>query len=70
MGNTHVYKARVKRWRAKLDKYEEKYRMFVQKKLKVYVKLAEAQALLYNQVAVFFLRLMHLASKGMNFLSL
>ena len=54
MGSTHVYKARVKRWRAKLDKYEEQYRTFVQKKLKVYVKLAEAQTLLYNQVAVFF----------------
>ncbi len=54
MGSTHVYNARVKRWRAKLDKYEERYRMFVQKKQNAYAKLAEAQAWLYNQVAVLF----------------
>jgi len=41
VGSTHVYNARVKRWGAKLNKYEEKYRTFVQKKQKAYVKIAE-----------------------------
>ena len=46
----HTYKTRVLRWKAQLEKYEEKYRTFAQKKQKAYAKLAEAQAWLYNQV--------------------
>ena len=54
MGSTHVNNARVKLWGAKLNKYEEKYRTFVQKKQKAYAKIAEAPAWLYNQVAALF----------------
>jgi hypothetical protein len=46
--NEHTYNVRVKRWRAKLEKCEERYRTFAQKKQKAYAKLAESQAWLYN----------------------
>ena len=49
--NHTTNKARLLRWRAKLEKYEEKYRTFAQKKQKAYAKLDETQAWLYNQVA-------------------
>ncbi len=51
VSNEHTYNVRVKRWRSKLQKYEERYRTFAQKKQKEYAKLVEAQAWLYNQVA-------------------
>jgi hypothetical protein len=50
--NEHTYNARVKRWRTKLEKYEERYRTFAQKKQKAYAKLAEAW--LCKQVATSF----------------
>ncbi len=48
--NEQTYDVRVNRWRTKLEKYEERYHTFAQKKQKAYANLAETQAWLYDQV--------------------